>query len=97
MGEGMLDKLCQYSNCDQILSLTQSVQELKHEINNPLLLIIGHAQLLMAKSDRLPAEVVRKLEKILGAAEKIRNIVQQQRELSGMPLEGEDAQKTELI
>jgi nitrogen-specific signal transduction histidine kinase len=93
----MIDKLCQYSHCDQILSMTESVQELKHGINNPLLLIIGHAQLLMAKSGNLPGEVVRKLEKILGAAEKIRTLVQQHPELSGTPLDEEEAQKTGLI
>jgi nitrogen-specific signal transduction histidine kinase len=75
--------------CDQLMTLTESVLELKHEINNPLLLIIGHAQLLMAKSDNLPGDVVRKLEKILGAAEKIRNIVAQHEQLSGALAEGE--------
>lgn len=80
--------------CDQLKSLTESVMELKHEINNPLLLIIGHAQLLMAKADNLPADLARKLEKILGAAEKIRTIVQQHQELCGSLWEEEAEEAT---
>jgi nitrogen-specific signal transduction histidine kinase len=81
--------------CDQLTSLAESVVEMKHEINNPLLLIIGHAQLMMAKSDKLPAEVVRKLEKILGAAEKIRVTVQHHTEMCGSLLEGEEKELME--
>ena len=78
--------------CDQLKTLAESVMDLKHEINNPLLLIIGHAQLLMAKSDKLPADVIRKLEKILTSAEKIRTIIQQNQEMSGRLLDEEAAQ-----
>lgn len=78
--------------CEQLKTLAESVVDLKHEINNPLLLIIGHAQLLMAKSDKLPTDAVHKLEKILAAAEKIRTIIQQHREMSGTLLEGEEAE-----
>ncbi|HEX7344236.1 MAG TPA: histidine kinase dimerization/phospho-acceptor domain-containing protein, partial [bacterium] len=56
----------------------------KHEISNPLLLIIGHAQLLLAKSDRLPAEAVKKLEKILNNAEKIRGLLQERQEMADL-------------
>jgi nitrogen-specific signal transduction histidine kinase len=61
--------------CERVAELASTFKELQHEISNPLLLIIGHTQLLLAKSDRLPAEVARKLEKILNNAEKIRHLL----------------------
>lgn len=54
-----------------------SIIDLKHEINNPLLLIIGNAQLLLSKSGEMPTEMTQKLEKIVNSAEKIRKILEQ--------------------
>ncbi|TKJ38396.1 hypothetical protein CEE37_12820 [candidate division LCP-89 bacterium B3_LCP] len=53
-------------------ALVRSFCDFKHQINNPLLLIIGHAQLLMTKCENLSEENAYKLEKILSASEKIR-------------------------
>jgi hypothetical protein len=72
------------SPCEKIATLTLVLNDLKHEISNPLLLIIGHAQLLLAKSDRLPAEAVKKLEKILNNAEKIRCLLQERQEMADL-------------
>jgi nitrogen-specific signal transduction histidine kinase len=102
-----MEKLCNYGRpdesadakisalerqCEQLKALAESAVDLNHEINNPLLLIIGHAQLLIAKSDRLPAEVTRKLEKILAAAEKIRTNIQRHQEMTGALLEEESGE-----
>lgn len=60
---------------DQSDDFSRSLLHLKHDINNPLLLIIGHAQLMMSKREELPSHVVQRLEKILSSAEKIRKTV----------------------
>jgi len=70
--------------CEKVASLTAALSDLRHEISNPLLLIIGHAQLLLAKSDRLPAEAVKKLEKILNNAEKIRGLLLERQEMGAL-------------
>jgi len=70
--------------CEKVATLTITLNDLRHEISNPLLLIIGHAQLLLAKSDRLSAEAVNKLEKILNNAEKIRSLLQERQELGDL-------------
>ncbi|RJP74057.1 MAG: hypothetical protein C4524_13565 [Candidatus Zixiibacteriota bacterium] len=75
--------------CARLAAINRSVLDLQHEINNPLLLIIGNTQLLMAKGDKFSPDVLRKLEKVLGAAEKIRTIVQEHRALTA-PLESDD-------
>ncbi len=95
--ESMSDRLGNAERkCEQLATLSRSALDLKHEINNPLLLIIGHTQLLMAKSDKLPGEVVRKLEKILSSAEKIRNIIQENQNLVSSCLEKEADEMLEL-
>ena len=63
--------------CQQLAAFVGSVSDLKHEINNPLLLIIGNAQLLLAKSGEVPEEAAQKVEKILRGAEKIRQILEE--------------------
>jgi len=70
--------------CEKVASLTAALSDLRHEISNPLLLIIGHAQLLLAKSDRLPSESVKKLEKILNNAEKIRGLLLERQEMADL-------------
>lgn len=55
---------------------SESIIDLKHEINNPLLLIIGHAQLILSKSDMDDNERSYKLEKILANAERIRRTIE---------------------
>ena len=70
--------------CEKVASLTAALSDMRHEISNPLLLIIGHAQLLLAKSDRLPSEAVKKLEKILNNAEKIRGLLLERQEMGDL-------------
>ncbi len=70
------------NRCVAQKNLAHSVLELKHELNNPLLLIIGHTQLLLAKKDKIPHDVANKLVKILNAAEKIRTLTQDHQQLA---------------
>lgn len=77
------DTWIQDSQCLQVAALEKSVKELRHAINNPLLLIIGHTQLLLRKEPKLTAETRAKLEKILQNAEKIRSIVENYEDLKG--------------
>jgi nitrogen-specific signal transduction histidine kinase len=60
-----------------IKELIQSVAEIKHDLNNPILLIMGNAQLILAKPEELSSDVRRKLQKILSSAERIRETLDQ--------------------
>ncbi len=48
---------------------------LRHEVNNPLTGILGNAEMLLAKRDRLPAAVVQRLETIADLAVRLRETV----------------------
>jgi signal transduction histidine kinase len=48
---------------------------LRHEVNNPLTGILGNAELLLAKRDRLPAAAVARVETIADLAVRLREIV----------------------
>jgi len=50
---------------------------LRHEVNNPLTGILGNAELLLARRDRLPADAVRRLETIAELAVRLRETVRQ--------------------
>jgi nitrogen-specific signal transduction histidine kinase len=78
------DDPMQDSQCALLAALEKSVKELRHAINNPLLLIIGHTQLLLAKEQALSAQTKAKLEKILQNAEKIRSIMENHEDLKGI-------------
>ena len=67
----------------QLSAYVNSMIDLRHEVNNPLLLIIGNAQLLLSKSTDLSVETAQKIEKMLSAAEKIRKILQQNEKING--------------
>ncbi|HDH57877.1 MAG TPA: hypothetical protein ENF16_04615 [Bacteroidetes bacterium] len=67
----------------QLSAYLSSIIDLRHEVNNPLLLIIGNAQLLLSKSADMPIEITQKIEKMLSAAEKIRKILQQHEKANG--------------
>lgn len=77
------------SRCERLTAVGAAMADLKHEINNPLLLIIGNSQLLLSRADSLPAEVRQKLEKILSSAEKIRGIVQERQNVADLLLANE--------
>jgi signal transduction histidine kinase len=49
---------------------------LNHEINNPLMAVLGNVQLLLRKSPPLDAETIAKLTKIEEAADRIRDVTQ---------------------
>ncbi len=53
---------------------------LRHEVNNPLTGILGNAEMLLAKRDRLPPSAIERLETIAHLAVRLREIV---RRLSG--------------
>jgi len=59
---------------------TQAVLEigaaLNHEINNPLMAVLGNAELLLRKAPPFDAEAMAKLAKIHEAAERIREVTQ---------------------
>jgi signal transduction histidine kinase len=48
---------------------------LRHEVNNPLTGILGNAELLLARRDRLPAAAVARVETIANLAVRLREIV----------------------
>jgi signal transduction histidine kinase len=48
---------------------------LRHEVNNPLTGILGNAELLLARRDRLPAAAVERLETIAALAVRLRETV----------------------
>ena len=47
------------------------ISEIRHEVNNSLMAILGYVELLLARTD-LPADVVAKLKNIDGEAFRIR-------------------------
>lgn len=53
---------------------------LRHEVNNPLTGILGNAEMLLARRDRLPASAIERLETIAHLAVRLRETV---RKLSG--------------
>ncbi|RKY62278.1 MAG: hypothetical protein DRP95_01780 [Candidatus Latescibacterota bacterium] len=56
-------------------AVTQTVRTLNHEINNPLAIISGKAQLLLMKGCGLPEDVRRDLEAVEQAARRIGDVV----------------------
>ena len=48
---------------------------LRHEVNNPLTGILGNAEMLLARRDRLPASAVERLETIAHLAVRLRETV----------------------
>ncbi len=56
-------------------AVEQTIVMLHHEINNPLTVVLGNAELILMKSDHLPAETIARLEKIVQAGLKIKNAV----------------------
>jgi signal transduction histidine kinase len=48
---------------------------LRHEVNNPLTGILGNAELLLARRDRLPAAAIARVETIADLAVRLREIV----------------------
>lgn len=55
---------------------------IRHEVNNPLTGILGNAELLLARRDRLPAAAVQRLETIADLAVRLRETI---RRLSSEP------------
>ncbi len=53
----------------------QFAEILRHEINNPLTGILGNAELLLARRDRLPAADVQRLETITELAVRLRETI----------------------
>ncbi len=50
-------------------------ERLRHEVNNPLTGILGNAELLLARRDRLPAAAIARVETIADLAVRLREIV----------------------
>jgi signal transduction histidine kinase len=48
---------------------------LRHEVNNPLTGILGNAELLLARRDRLPAAAIERVETIADLAVRLRETV----------------------
>ncbi len=71
------------SACRLIGDLIRSISEIRHDLNNPILLIMGNAQLMLSKSSELSPDSRRKVQKILAGAEKIRTALEQFRVSTG--------------
>jgi signal transduction histidine kinase len=50
---------------------------LRHEVNNPLTGILGNAEMLLARRDRLPPAAIERLETIAELAVRLRETVRQ--------------------
>lgn len=77
---------------ERVRSVTETVGALNHEINNPLAVIAGNAQLLMRRSDPMPAEVRAKIDNIYLAADRIQRVTKKMATLiqaTSMPYPGE--------
>lgn len=59
----------------QVEAVKQTIVMLHHEINNPLTVVLGNAELILMKGDHLPAETKARLEKIVQAGLKIKDAV----------------------
>jgi signal transduction histidine kinase len=62
-------------NSARVDAVKQTVIALNHEINNPLTVVLGNAELLLMKGEQLPEEVKLRLESIVQAGLKIRDAV----------------------
>lgn len=56
-------------------AVRQTAVTLNHEINNPLTVVLGNAELLLMKEDQLPEEVKVRLKTIITAGLRIRDAV----------------------
>jgi len=66
----------QHPGMDSAFELPPDFGEvLRHEVNNPLTGILGNAELLLARRDRLPATVVQRLETIADLAVRLRETI----------------------
>jgi GAF domain-containing protein len=77
---------------ERVRGVTETVGALNHEVNNPLAVIAGNAQLLLRKADTLPPEAVAKVESILDAARRIQRVTGKMATLiqaTSMPYPGE--------
>jgi len=57
---------------ERAAAITETTVTINHEINNPLTAILGNTQLMLMSRDKLPADIVAKLETIERSAIKIR-------------------------
>jgi hypothetical protein len=57
---------------ERAAAITETAVTINHEINNPLTAILGNAQLLLMAKDKLPPDIVSKLETIERSAVRIR-------------------------
>ncbi len=57
---------------ERAAAITETAVTINHEVNNPLTAILGNTQLMLMSRDKLPADVVAKLETIERSAIKIR-------------------------
>jgi hypothetical protein len=57
---------------ERAAAITETTVTINHEINNPLTAILGNTQLMLMSRDKLPADIVSKLETIERSAIKIR-------------------------
>ncbi len=57
---------------ERAAAITETAVTINHEVNNPLTAILGNTQLMLMSRDKLPADIVSKLETIERSAIKIR-------------------------
>jgi len=66
---------------ERLAAIGQIGLAIRHEVNNPLSTLMGHAELLLGQHDKLPPEVQRKLEVIHRSCTRIRDVVSRLEEL----------------
>ncbi len=62
---------------ERLEAITLTASTLSHEINNPLMAILGNIELLIAETGRTDPEIRKKLEAVEISARRIRNITHQ--------------------
>ena len=66
--------------------MNQIAVTVRHEINNPLTAVLGNAQWLLARGERVSAETQKVLKQIEGAAFRIRDVVRKLDEIEDRPV-----------
>ncbi|HEX9751348.1 MAG TPA: histidine kinase dimerization/phospho-acceptor domain-containing protein [candidate division Zixibacteria bacterium] len=75
----------------RMAAVRETAAAINHEINNPLMAVVGNLELLLRRSDQLDDDTVKKLAKMQEAAERIRVVTQglmRLREIRSVPYPG---------
>jgi two-component system NtrC family sensor kinase len=61
---------------ERVAAILETAVAINHEINNPLTAVLGNTQLLLLQKDKLPDDVITKINTIEKSALRIRQVTQ---------------------